>query len=62
MTDTCAFCNSNLAPYDPIEVRETRGDELVSAGRFCNYACLKEHIEAAGLTDGACCFIDPGAG
>jgi len=60
MAETCTFCGSDLAVYDPIVVSETRGDEAVVTGRFCNYACLAEHIEDAGLTEGACCYIDPG--
>ena len=61
MTQSCTFCGSDLADYEPIVVSETRGGEEVVMGQFCNYACLSEHIEERGLSTGACCHIDPGS-
>ncbi|MFB6069714.1 MAG: hypothetical protein ABEJ76_01715 [Halanaeroarchaeum sp.] len=59
MVETCTYCGSDLTPHDTVSVREQRDGETVLVGRFCNYACLAEHIEEAGLTAGACCYVDP---
>lgn len=60
MTDACTFCGLDVQDHEPVFVEERRGDGLVAAGQFCNYACLARHIEAEGLETGACCRIDLG--
>jgi hypothetical protein len=58
MTD-CTYCGAIVEAHDPVYVEETVGGERTTAGQFCNYACLTAHVEAAGLTDGACCRWEP---
>lgn len=53
MPDTCTFCGSEIWSHDPIVVEAAGTGER--EGQFCNYACLKAHIEAAGLEVGASC-------
>ncbi|MFO7926320.1 MAG: hypothetical protein ACQET5_03755 [Halobacteriota archaeon] len=55
----CTYCGSDLSAYEPVYVEETGGGERVSAGGFCNYACLSAHIETEGLTDGDACAWSP---
>ena len=60
METACTYCGSDVTAHDPVYVAEERESDRVDAGRFCNYACLVAHIEAEGLTEGACCRIDGG--
>lgn len=60
MVETCTYCESDLAPYDPVIVQETRNGEPIEVGKFCNYGCLTAFVDERGLTEGACCVIDPG--
>lgn len=55
---TCTFCESDLAPYDPVVVERELEDGREREGVFCNYGCLSAHIEATGAATGACCRID----
>lgn len=57
----CTYCGSDLDRYAPVFVEETRGDERVPAGRFCNYACLSAHVDEAELTHGDACEWTPDA-
>lgn len=52
----CTYCGSDVTAHDPVYVAE--GVERASAGQFCNYACLQAHVDAEGLTTGACCDLD----
>lgn len=58
MASTCTYCGQDVRDHDPVYVEETADGERVSAGQFCNYACLVEHVEEADLTSGACCRLD----
>jgi len=52
----CAFCGSDVARHDPVCVCECKGGTGSEAGmRFCNYACLREYIDAEELMTGDCC-------
>lgn len=51
MTD-CAFCGSEVERHDPVWVED---DETLA---FCNWACVREYIDAEGLVGGACCHLD----
>ncbi|MFB6120245.1 MAG: hypothetical protein ABEJ68_03920 [Halobacteriaceae archaeon] len=57
---TCTYCGSDLSDYDPVvAVTEAYADGTESlTGRFCNYACLTQHVEEEDLTAGACCQVD----
>lgn len=57
MTD-CTYCGQTVEAHDPIFVTEQRDGERVSAGEFCNYACLSAYMEETGLANGACCRLD----
>lgn len=57
MTD-CTYCDQSIEVHDPVFVSETIDGERVSAGQFCNYACLSAHIEENDLVNGACCRLD----
>lgn len=58
MTTPCTFCGSAVDAQDPVSVAEVENGETVEAGRFCNYACLAQHIEAEGLEAGTTCRLD----
>jgi hypothetical protein len=49
----CAFCGSDAAAHDDIELRED-GERV---GRFCNYACVRQYVEREELETGACCQV-----
>ena len=53
----CRYCGSDVDCHDPVFVRE--GIDRADAGAFCNYACLRSHIEEAGLEEGAACEWSP---
>ncbi|KAB1195988.1 MULTISPECIES: hypothetical protein [Haloferax] len=53
----CAYCGCDVHRHDPVFVEEVDGGERVSAGAFCNYACLSSYIDAEGLTIGATCEV-----
>jgi hypothetical protein len=61
----CTYCGSAVETHDPVFVSEVAGDaagdnsERVDAGAFCNYACLRAHIDEADLVNGAACRFDP---
>lgn len=59
MSDTCVYCDSDLAAYDPVYVAETTDGERDSVGGFCNYGCLSAYIDEAELTYGAACTWSP---
>lgn len=54
----CTYCGQTVEAHDPVFVSEDGDDGRVSAGQFCNYACLSAYIEETDLADGACCRID----
>lgn len=54
MSEACTYCGCDVAAHDPVYVYE--GDD--PAGQFCNYACLRAHVDEAGLTEGARCRLD----
>lgn len=54
----CTYCSADVAAHDPICLRDC-DDNCTLLGRFCNYACLAEHIEAENLTAGASCRWQP---
>jgi len=54
----CTFCGSDVTAHDPVYVAEGSGGSRETAGQFCNYACLKQHIETAGLELGSACHVD----
>lgn len=58
MDRTCTYCGCIVDDHDPVFVEERQDGERVDAGRFCNYACLARHVEAAGLEEGACCRLE----
>lgn len=57
MTD-CTYCGQEIEAHDPVLVAEEADGERVSAGQFCNYACLSANIEENDLANGACCRVD----
>lgn len=57
MTD-CTYCGCDVTAHDPVYVQQRADGERVDAGRFCNYACLVQHVEAEGLQTGTACRID----
>lgn len=54
----CTYCESEVEVHDPVVVTEGIGPDAETAGYFCNYACLLQHIQEADLTLGAACRID----
>lgn len=62
---TCTYCGSDVDAHDPVYVEERvdndsdSGGDRQQTGQFCNYACLAQHIEDEGLTDGAACEWTP---
>lgn len=56
MSDACTYCGCDVTAHDPVYVSE--GVERTAAGQFCNYACLRAHVDDAGLTEGAACHLD----
>jgi hypothetical protein len=59
MADTCVYCGSDLAAYDPVYVEERGDSGRTPVGGFCNYACLAAHIDDEELTYGAACQWSP---
>lgn len=57
----CTYCGAGVEAHDPVYVDEVVDGERTTTGRFCNYACLTAHVEAAGLTAGARCRWEPSA-
>lgn len=55
----CTYCGSDLAPYEPVFVEETRDGDRVQGGVFCNYGCLAAHVDEAGLAEGDACEWKP---
>lgn len=56
MAEACTYCGSDVHRHTPVYVEAAADDGgREPAGRFCNYACLKAHIEDAGLETGASC-------
>lgn len=58
MTTACTFCGCDVTAHDPVYVEEAENGERVPGGRFCNYACLAQHIEAEDLQTGTVCRLD----
>ncbi|WP_254831710.1 hypothetical protein [Haloglomus salinum] len=60
----CTYCDAPVENHDPVCVCECDdGTGSSIDARFCNYACLVQHVEEAGLTLGASCEWSPdGAG
>ncbi|MFB6086831.1 MAG: hypothetical protein ABEJ84_08540 [Halodesulfurarchaeum sp.] len=56
--EQCSYCGSRIFDHDPICVRDCTED-CGSPSYFCNYACLKAHIESANLTIGDACQWSP---
>lgn len=61
VSNPCTYCGQDVEAHDPVYVEEREGGERVPAGQFCNYACLRSHVDEAGLTTGAACAFDPDA-
>lgn len=59
MSTACTFCGCDVTVHDPVYVAEEVDGERGPAGRFCNYACLVQYVEAEGLQTGATCRFDP---
>ncbi|KAB1193976.1 hypothetical protein GJR96_11220 [Haloferax sp. MBLA0076] len=62
MTDSgteCTYCGCDVYRHDPVFVEELENGERVSAGSFCNYACLTSYVEAENLSLGATCELPP---
>jgi hypothetical protein len=57
----CTFCGADVEAHDPVVVYEDMDQTDDPAGRFCNYACLEQHIAQANLTAGAACNWTPDA-
>lgn len=55
----CRYCGAEVRDHEPVYVQEAAGDGRREAGQFCNYACLRAHIDEAGLTTGAACEWQP---
>lgn len=51
----CEFCGSDVESHDPVRV-EHGGESFA----FCNWACLREYVDAESLVRGACCHVDAG--
>jgi len=49
----CAFCGRDVERHDPVRV--TDGTDAYD---FCNWACLREYVDAEELVEGACCRVD----
>lgn len=49
----CAYCGCTVEAHDPVHV-----DDGGETYHFCNWACLREHVDAAGLAEGARCRLD----
>lgn len=58
MTDACTYCGCDVTAHDPVFVYEGAGDDRTAAGRFCNYGCLRAHVDDEGLAEGARCRLD----
>jgi hypothetical protein len=54
----CTYCGQSIEAHEPVFVARQEDGERVSAGQFCNYACLSAHIDETDLADGACCLLD----
>ncbi|MFB6135517.1 MAG: hypothetical protein ABEJ04_02035 [Halobacteriaceae archaeon] len=57
MSRTCDYCGSDLTAYEPVAVFEGAAGERELVGEFCNYACLRQHVEDEELETGACCSL-----
>lgn len=55
----CSYCGSDIERHNPVFVAETDGNQRVSRGQFCNYACLSAYIEEEELVSGAACEWSP---
>jgi hypothetical protein len=55
----CTYCNSDLAPYDPVFVSKGQGDDRTEVGAFCTYSCLTVYIAEDELTTGDTCAWGP---
>jgi len=55
----CTYCGCAVERHAPVYAYEPAGDgdERVLAGAYCNYGCLRVHIDEAGLAEGATCEL-----
>lgn len=56
MTD-CAYCGCEAEAHDPVYV--TEGDPDGEPTAYCNYGCLRAHIDDASLAEGTTCNWNP---
>lgn len=54
----CTYCGCDVTAHDPVYVEVLGDSERVQDGRFCNYACLVQHVEAEDLHGGTVCRLD----
>ena len=58
----CTYCGAAVERHDPVCVCECDDGAGSSIdARFCNYACLVQHVEEAGLHLGNSCEWSPDA-
>lgn len=56
MAVACTYCGCDVAAHDPVCVCECAdGTRSEVTARFCNYGCLRAHIDEEGLADGTSC-------
>ena len=55
MTD-CTYCGCRVEAHDPVYV--AAGEPDVEPDAYCNYGCLRAHIDEAGLAVGSTCELD----
>jgi hypothetical protein len=52
----CSYCGCDADAHEPVTVEHGGGTD-----RFCNFGCLRAHIDEAGLAEGTSCNWAPGA-